>query len=69
MNEEDRDMMDRLVAVAKARFDGHLTVLRFTTNWRVGFYQPDGREAIEAMASGATLAIAGQVALEAEGAA
>jgi hypothetical protein len=29
--------MNELVAEAKKRRDGHLTILKFTTNWRVDF--------------------------------
>ncbi|RKH39940.1 hypothetical protein [Corallococcus sicarius] len=65
MNDEDIDMMERLVAVAKARFDGHLTIMRFTHNWRVGFYQAQDREQIQEMACGTTLAEAAEAALRA----
>jgi len=41
------------------RFDGHLTILKFTTNWRVGYGTPsdDGHlwDSIELMAEGKTL--------------
>jgi hypothetical protein len=30
----NHDLLNQLVAIANARFDGHLTVLKFTTNWR-----------------------------------
>lgn len=32
--------------VARMVSDGHLTIMRFTTNWRVGFGTPDGRDSI-----------------------
>ncbi len=31
------DVMQQLVARAKQVADGHLTIMKFTTNWRVGF--------------------------------
>lgn len=47
-----------LVDVANARYDGHLTVLKFTTNWRVGLGTITSREDIAAMAEGRTLSVA-----------
>lgn len=41
--------------VAEELFDGHFTVMKFTTNWRVSFDQPESREEIEAMAAGNSL--------------
>jgi hypothetical protein len=67
MNDDDMDMMVHLLAVAKERYDGHLTIMRFTTNWRIDFYQPQDRDQIEAMPCGATLAEAGAAALQAAG--
>lgn len=66
---EDERVMARLVAVADAVFGGHLTILKFTTNWRVGFGTPHAgdayefRELVRAMAVGPTLAEAGRAAL------
>lgn len=44
---------------AGRRFGGHLTILKFTTNWRVGYGTPndDGhvRDSIELMPEGKTL--------------
>jgi hypothetical protein len=54
MTLEDFETMTRLVKIADAKFDGHLSVLKFTTNWRVGFVTPEGREAIEEMHVGET---------------
>jgi hypothetical protein len=53
-----------LEQIADRHFDGHFTVMKFTTNWRVSFGgQPDGREAIQKMAEGPTLpdAVAGAI--------
>lgn len=46
-------------------FDGHCTVMKFTTNWRVSFgCHPETRQEIEEMASGKTLFEAFVKALE-----
>ena len=45
-------LMTALEEVAVRDFGGHLTILRFTTNWRVGFWTPSEREDIEALAEG-----------------
>ena len=31
------ELLKRLVDIANERFDGHLTIMKFSTNWRVGF--------------------------------
>jgi hypothetical protein len=49
--------------VAKRHYGGHLTIMRFTTNWRVGFGTPDGREDIQHMCEGKTLREAAMAAL------
>ena len=45
--------------LAKDQFDGHLTIMRFTTNWRVGYGTPtdDGhtRDFIGCLTEGETL--------------
>lgn len=43
-------------AIADRAFDGHMTVMKFTTGWRVSFGpQPASREEIAAMPHGETL--------------
>jgi len=44
--------------------DGHLTVMKFATNWRVGFFTPNWREDLDLMPVGKTFADAARVALE-----
>ncbi|NCZ30443.1 MAG: hypothetical protein EBX70_12340, partial [Betaproteobacteria bacterium] len=39
----DGELLGRLIQIAKDRYDGHLTIMRFTTNWRVGFTTLDER--------------------------
>ena len=38
---EDFLLLPTLVEIANKRFDGHLVVIKFTTNWRVGFSVDD----------------------------
>lgn len=51
-----RSLLDQLEARAKGEADGHFTIMRFTTNWRVALGTPDGRKDITRMAEGKTLA-------------
>jgi hypothetical protein len=55
--------MAKLAAVAAERFDGHVTVMKFTTNWRVGFGTPASRCDIDQMWEGTTFADAAKAAL------
>jgi hypothetical protein len=41
MTDADTELMMKLVAHAVEHTDGHLTVCRFTTNWRVCFWTPE----------------------------
>jgi hypothetical protein len=34
------ELLKRLVDIANERFDGHVTIMKFTANWRVGFGTP-----------------------------
>jgi hypothetical protein len=34
------ELLKRLVDIANERFDGHVTIMKFSTNWRVGFGTP-----------------------------
>jgi len=55
---ETRDygfVMESLQAIADRYFDGHFTVMKFTTNWRVGFGTPNSRCDIEELYDGFTL--------------
>jgi hypothetical protein len=60
---EDLELLKAIVEMADKQFDGHLTVMKFTTNWRVGFQTPAGREDIDKMPSGDTFAEAARNAL------
>ena len=63
MNEEDAELWNRLVEMANKVSDGHLTVMKFKTNWRVGFFTANKREDIDLMAAGKTFADAARMAL------
>ena len=63
----DSELMSMLVKYADYQHDGHLTVMKFTTNWRVGFGTPYDREDIERLAVGSTFAEAAKAALKSSG--
>lgn len=44
-----------LMGLAKGYSDGHFTVMKFTTNWRVSLKTITSMEQIESMAEGRTL--------------
>jgi hypothetical protein len=60
----DAEIFESLVTTAREISGGHLTILRFTTNWRVGFgTYSDGAKDIDYMPSGRTFAEAAMKAL------
>jgi hypothetical protein len=63
MTEQENELWDKLQKVADEKHDGHLTILKFTTNWRVGFFTHAEREQVEEMAVGTTFVEAAQKAL------
>ena len=65
MDRNDLALLSDLNDIANQHFDGHLTVLKFTTNWRVGFGTPEYRDDIEAMSEGKTFREAAGKALRA----
>jgi hypothetical protein len=73
MTTDEVEMFNRLQDVANQKFDGHFTIMKFTTNWRVSFGTPhDGsqfgvRDYIDSMSVGLTFYEAAQNALEAAG--
>lgn len=61
----DVELFNQLVDIAKQQHDGHLTIMRFTTNWRVGFGTPmEAYPDIAHMVAGATFAEAAQAAID-----
>lgn len=67
MSTEELGLFNKAEEYAKQRHDGTLTVMRFTTNWRVAFVTPNSREDVDKAHVGETLKEALQNALEAEG--
>jgi hypothetical protein len=59
----DSILLAKLSRVAREQFDGHLTVMRFTPNWRIAFGESASRSDIDAMPLGKTFAEAATVAL------
>lgn len=49
------DVIAELTEMAKAHSDGHFTICRMTTEWRVDLKTPNSREDIKNMARGKTL--------------
>jgi hypothetical protein len=41
--------------IAKEEHDGHLTIMKFSTNWRVGFGTPCAKDEIQLLAEGKTM--------------
>ncbi|MER9921634.1 hypothetical protein NKJ84_01590 [Mesorhizobium sp. M0048] len=62
MDANDIKLMDRLLTMS-ADFDGHLSILKFTTNWRISFATPSSREDIDEMVVGDTFELAARAAL------
>jgi hypothetical protein len=54
MNEDDFETLLKLQKIANKHFNGHLIILKFTTNWRIGNYSSFDREDISKLASGET---------------
>jgi hypothetical protein len=59
----DAEWFAQLVEVANKEMDGHFTIMKFTTNWRVCFGTVEWREDIDQMPVGRTFAEAAQKAL------
>ena len=61
---DDKKLLTELATIADT-FGGDFTVMKFTTNWRVGFGTPASRCDIDQMWEGKTFAAAAQAALAA----
>jgi transcriptional regulator with XRE-family HTH domain len=48
-------LLDKLTQLANILADGHYTICKFTTNYRVGLGTPSDRDCIDKMAEGKTL--------------
>jgi ATP-dependent protease HslVU (ClpYQ) peptidase subunit len=64
LGDTDHELLRRLEQVATTLFGGHVTIMRFSSNWRVGFGTPADRHDITAMADGRTFAEAAHKALQ-----
>jgi hypothetical protein len=42
MDTSDLKLLEQLVDHANRHHDGHITIFKFSTNWRVGFETPEG---------------------------
>lgn len=56
MTTEECALFSSAEQIARQKYDGHLTVMRFTTNWRVTFGTPYDRDDITKAHERATLA-------------
>ncbi len=63
MSPDEIELWERLQKVANDRYDGHLTILKFTSNWRIAFRTPSDRDQIDEMVSGSTFIEAAQKVL------
>jgi secreted PhoX family phosphatase len=57
------EYMTNLERVANEHFGGHVTIMKFTTNWRVWFGTPSDRGDIQAAPVGKTFQAAAEKAL------
>lgn len=60
----EKTLWQQLVDRSEEKHDGHLTILRFPTNWRVGFITPQCREDVSALIAGETFEEAARKALD-----
>ena len=44
-----KQIFEILIHIANESYDGHLTIMKFTTNWRVGFGTPNDRAQLKEM--------------------
>lgn len=49
------ELMIRCISIANRKYDGHLTIMKFTTNWKVCFGTPNDRDDIQNMVTGLDL--------------
>lgn len=49
------NLLHLAIHIADKLSDGHFTLLKFTTNWRAGFFTPDSREDIQKLFEGETM--------------
>lgn len=49
------DVLKECERIANEKYDGHFTIMKFTTNWKFCFGQPYNYEEIQLMATGQTM--------------
>jgi hypothetical protein len=49
MSPKEHEMLDELLTLTVTESDGHLTIMKFTTNWRVALWTPEHRDQIPEM--------------------
>lgn len=62
----DWELLAQLQRVADEEHDGHLTICKFTTNWRIEFITPNDRSDIEKLHEGFTFTSAARKALQSD---
>lgn len=67
MSDDEIHLWRELIRVAEQRYDGHLTIMKFSTNWRVGFVTPVDRDEIAKLPVGETFIRAAESALKGSG--
>lgn len=55
LGKSDQELIDLLSTLAIVASDGHFTIMKFTTNWRVGLWTAESPEDIDRLTPGATL--------------
>jgi len=63
LNLGDILLLIELQRLADSLYGGHLTILKFTTNWRVGFGTPNNRDDIQKLHVGGTFAASAELAI------
>lgn len=63
-NSDEMRLFEKLDLFARLLADGHMTIMRFTGNWRVCFYTPSDRDGITGMAVGDTFVDAASNAID-----
>lgn len=48
-------LLEHVQEIANSDFDGHFTLMKFTTNWKACFGTPEERHLIDQMATGKTM--------------
>lgn len=66
LNEKDMELFGKLAEIANLYHDGHMTIFKFTTNWRIMFGTPHSRSSVNLAHDGKTFAEAAEHAIRVE---